>query len=289
MGPAHIARQHFLWQKDIQDFGPWTPASADADHMAADTIWRSEKTDGDDTVIIWGPCDSALDVAWKLAGEGRMAVWDSVIAVSQASGRGQRQRSWTSPAGNLYAAWRWPAPDSLSNTGWAGLLSLLAGYLLADTLIAKGLAVWIKWPNDLLVSDRKVGGILLEQRQGQLLVGIGINIAGHPEAHALRAALALPATSLNNEGLMTTPVSLWLEMVAAGKKKFYQIVDSFTPKEWTAALNHRLAWLGKRVLIRIGSQAPYEATIKGLAEDGGLELQVGSASHTIYSGALLPA
>ena len=287
-GSAHIARQHSLWQQDIHDFGPWTPVSTDANQMATDTIWRSSKTHGDEKVIIWGPCDSALDVAWELSQGGHMEVWDSVIAVSQASGRGQRHRNWTSPPGNLYAAWRWPGPDSFSIPGWSGLLSLLAGYLLAETLIAKGLSVWIKWPNDLLVKDRKVGGILLEQKHGQTLVGIGINMVSHPEAHVLREALTIPATSLNNEGVMTTPVSLWLEMVKTGKRKFYQIVDSLTPEEWTAALNRRLAWLGKRVLVRIGRRPPYEATIKELAKDGGLELQVGSASHRIYSGSLLP-
>ncbi|MDZ7830556.1 MAG: biotin--[acetyl-CoA-carboxylase] ligase [Desulfobacterales bacterium] len=286
--PARIARQHSLWQQDIHDFGPWTPVSMEPNQLAADTIWRSAKTHGDEKVIIWGPCDSALDVAWALSQGGYMEAWDSVVAVSQAAGRGQRHRNWTSPPGNLYAAWRWPGPDSLSTPGWEGLLSLLAGYLLAETLIAKGLSVWIKWPNDLLVKDRKVGGILLEQKHGQTMVGIGINIAGHPQAHVLREALAIPATSLYNEGLMTTPVSLWLEMVETGKRKFYQIVESLSPEEWTAALNRRLAWLGKRVRVCIGNQAPYEATIKGLAKDGGLELQAGSNTHKIYSGTLLP-
>jgi len=159
---------------------------------------------------------------------------------------------------------------------------------MADALIAKGLSVWIKWPNDLLVKDRKVGGILLEQKHGQTVVGIGINMASHPQAHVLREALTIPATSLNNEGVMTTPVSLWLEMVKTGKRKFYQIVDSLTPEAWTAALNRRLAWLGKRVLVRIGGRPPYEATIKGLAKDGGLELQAEGKSHTIYSGNISP-
>ena len=286
--PAQISRQHSLWQQDIHDFGPWTPVSVDHRTMVTDNIWRSSKSGGDEKVVIWGPCDSVLDVGWNLSRNGQLAVWDSVIAVSQASGRGQRQRSWTSPPGNLYAAWRWPGTESLSSSGWTGLLSLLAGYLIAESLIAKGLSVRIKWPNDLLVKDRKVGGILLEQKHGQTLVGIGINIVSHPKAHVLREALGLPATSLCNEGLMTTPVSLWTEMVETGKTKFYQIVDSLAPQEWTAALNHRLAWLGKRVWVGSGNKSPYEATIKGLAKDGGLELQAEGKSHTIYSGNISP-
>lgn len=229
-----------------------------------------------------------MDVAWDLSGRHCLSVWDSVIAVSQESGRGQRQRTWTSPAGNLYAAWRWPGPESFSVPGWAEISSLLAGYLMADTLIAKGLSVQIKWPNDLLINDRKLGGILLEQKHGQTLVGIGVNIGSRPETHLLRDESVLSATCLKNEGLSARPLALWMDMVGKGKAEFHRIIESMVPEEWTAALNYRLAWIGRRVEVRSGSAAPYEATVRGLAKDGGLELQCGTKTNTIYSGNLVP-
>lgn len=287
LDPAQLSRQNDLWRRDMEKYGPWKLVARDPTvQREAGRIWQSRKTTGDMKIIICGACSSAMDVAWDLSRKKILAPWDSVIAVSQQAGRGQRQRIWASPAGNLYAAWRWPGPDSLSNLGWDSLYSLIAGYLAADVLIDKGLTARIKWPNDLLINGRKTGGILLEQKHDQVIVGFGLNIESYPEDHLLRDEFAIPATSLKNEALITTPLSLWLDIVSAGKAKFYQIVESLAPAEWTTILNHRLAWIGKRVRINSGGSSNYEATLKGLAQDGGLELQVGSKTNIIYTGSV---
>jgi len=287
LDPAQLSRQNDLWRQDMEKYGPWKQVVRDPS-VQGDTgrIWQSRKTAGEVKIVICGACSSAMDVAWELSQKGLLAPWDSVVAVSQQSGRGQRQRIWKSPAGNLYAAWCWPGPHSLSNLGWDSLYSLIAGYLAADVLVDKGLAVQIKWPNDLLINGRKTGGILLEQKDDQVVVGIGLNIESHPEDHLLRDEFAVPATSLKNEALITTPLSLWLDIVSAGKAKFYQIVESLAPAEWTTILNRRLAWIGKRVRVNSAGSSSYEATIKGLAQDGGLELQAGSKTNIIYTGSL---
>lgn len=286
MAPEQLSHQNSLWQQDINDFGPWTPVAGD--QRLTERIWLSSKTAGDKKIIICGPCSSAMDVAWGLAEDDRLGIWDSVIAASQQSGRGQRQRTWASPLGNLYAAWRWPDPASLANREWEGLLPLVAGYTVAEVLIDKGLPVRIKWPNDLLVNGRKVGGILLEQKSGQVVVGIGLNIERQPEDHLLRDEFAVPATRLKNENLAATPLALWLDIVAAGRTIFYPMVETMEPGEWRAILNNRLAWVGKRVRVGSGGLESYEATLKGLADDGGLELQSGSTTRVIYSGSLVP-
>ncbi len=59
--------------------------------------------------------------------------------------------------------------------------------MVADELAARGAAVRIKWPNDLLVDGRKVGGILVEERGGVVVAGLGLNLGGAPRDHALRA------------------------------------------------------------------------------------------------------
>ena len=166
-------------------------------------------------------------------------------------------------------------------------MPLIAGYIAADVLIVKGLRACIKWPNDLLVNGRKIGGILLEQKGGRIMVGIGINLDSHPDDHLLRDDFAVPATSLANETISATPLSLWLDLIVAGEKKFNQIVESMTPADWTIIFNQRLAWIGKRVRIQSCDSEGFEATIRGVAEDGGLELQAGSNKNTIYSGSLV--
>ncbi|HET8882788.1 MAG TPA: bifunctional biotin--[acetyl-CoA-carboxylase] ligase/biotin operon repressor BirA [Solimonas sp.] len=105
----------------------------------------------------------------------------ALFAEMQTAGRGRRGRSWISPFGaKLYlsVAWSWAAwPPELS------ALSLAVGVASARALEAHGIAdVRLKWPNDLLVDDRKLGGILIEHRgeaggSCRVVVGIGLNLS----------------------------------------------------------------------------------------------------------------
>lgn len=105
----------------------------------------------------------------------------ALLAEHQTAGRGRRGREWHSPFGaNLYLsfAWTYPLwPPQLP------ALSLAVGVVCARALHAAGVdGVQLKWPNDLWVGDRKLGGILIEQRgeSGDLcrvVVGVGLNVA----------------------------------------------------------------------------------------------------------------
>lgn len=105
----------------------------------------------------------------------------ALLAEYQSAGRGRRGREWRSPFGaNLYLsiAWTYPLwPPQLP------ALSLAVGVVCARALHAAGVdGVQLKWPNDLWVREKKLGGILIEQRgeSGDLcrvVVGVGINVA----------------------------------------------------------------------------------------------------------------
>jgi len=112
----------------------------------------------------------------------------------QESGRGRQGRPWISPPGNLYAstlvrrmAGDPPAP-SLAMVAAVALDELLQAWLGPDRLL-------IKWPNDLLADSAKISGILLEGADRAVVVGIGVNLAYHPEG------IDRPATSLAALGL----------------------------------------------------------------------------------------
>ena len=119
---------------------------------------------------------SCLDAAFELARAGRLRIWDSALAASQTAGRGQLRRQWHSPPGNIYAALRLPVTPPFDGSSAAPAVGLLA----AEALGALGWHVRIKWPNDLVLHmagvPRKVAGILLEERGGVLLAGIGVNV-----------------------------------------------------------------------------------------------------------------
>lgn len=121
-----------------------------------------------------------------------------VVAESQSAGRGRLGRRWTSPAGKglLFSMLLRP-PVSMPD---AHLLTIVAATATCDAIESLvPVDVRIKWPNDLLIDDRKVGGILLEVAGEQdaidwVVVGIGLNV--NTEYADLPVALRRTAVSL---------------------------------------------------------------------------------------------
>ncbi len=104
-----------------------------------------------------------------------------VIAAEQTAGRGRMDRPWWSPAGR--GLWFTVLLDSSSS---GGLLPVVAGVAVAEALRGlAGDAIRVRWPNDVLLSGRKVAGILVEVDAGPpravALLGIGVNVNVPPE------------------------------------------------------------------------------------------------------------
>lgn len=109
-------------------------------------------------------------------------------AEMQTAGRGRRGRQWQSPfAQNLYFSLLWHFEMSAATLQ---PLSLVVGICLADTLSELGVEnISIKWPNDIYLNGRKLGGILIESRRferdkQELVIGIGLNLSMQPAAAA---------------------------------------------------------------------------------------------------------
>lgn len=141
--------------------------------------------------------DSTNRVAADAARAGR-AGGLVVVADSQTGGRGRLGRTWRSPprAGLTLSMLLRPAPPAAS---WPCLISLVA--VAAATAITERteIDVRLKWPNDLLVGGRKLGGLLAEVVDGAVVIGIGVNVTTR------RAELPRPdATSLQLEGAEAT-------------------------------------------------------------------------------------
>ena len=108
-------------------------------------------------------------------------------AERQTAGRGRQGRDWVSPPGNLYAS---TLVRLHPNDPPAPSLALVAAVALAATVEACGACAEIKWPNALLIDGAKLSGTLLERAGDAVVVGLGVNLAYHPEA------IDRPATSL---------------------------------------------------------------------------------------------
>lgn len=234
-------------------------------------------------VHLCGPCSSALDVAAHLAGQGLLDPWDSVLVTRQWSGRGQMRRAWVSRPGNLFAAWRLPAAP----VDWQGLLPVLVGWTLCAAFGTLGVPARLKWPNDVLLGGRKLGGILIEERGEVLLAGIGINIASCPADAELRRDRACVATSLGTFLPGLSVFGLWLRLVNFGRLRYNAELSGSTPLEFSRSVDTALAYLGARVCVS-DNRSSVCGTHAGVAPDGGIVLVDGGQRWVLHSGSLRP-
>lgn len=140
-----------------------------------------------------------------LAGEGvAEGLW--LRAGRQVGGRGRLGRNWESPEGNLHASTlvRLRPGDPPAPT--LALVAAVAVHALVAPLLPDGAR--IKWPNDILVGQAKLAGILLERAGDAVVVGIGINVTGFP------AKLDRPVTSLWHEGAVGAEAGALAERLA---------------------------------------------------------------------------
>jgi BirA family transcriptional regulator, biotin operon repressor / biotin---[acetyl-CoA-carboxylase] ligase len=137
-----------------------------------------------------------------------------LVAEEQTAGRGRLGRSWSSvPGASLtFSVLLRPAPVQASRRGW---LPLMTGVAVASAVRAvAGLDAVLKWPNDVLVGDRKLAGILAEQSPdgSAVVIGTGMNVATPADALPVSAA-GLPATSLIVEGAAVSREELLLAIL----------------------------------------------------------------------------
>jgi len=131
-------------------------------------------------------CASTQELLDPSMAEGAVATADF-----QTSGRGRLGRSWEAPPGEALLASVLLKPPG---THPLPQLALVAGVAVADALERlTGLAVQIKWPNDVMLRRTKVAGILAEARDGAVVLGLGINL------NQTRARLPERAGSLRTE------------------------------------------------------------------------------------------
>lgn len=209
------------------------------------------------------------------AGDG---AW--VVAGEQLAGRGSRGRSWHSPRGGL-----WLSVLRRGAATFAGfeLLSLRAGLAVASVLdgLPSVAPVMLKWPNDLMLRDLKVGGLLAEARwQGDRLqwvaIGLGLNVRNQ-----VPAELAGRATTLGAYCSETTADAL-AEPVARALASVDLESPGLRDDELTAYA--RRDWLRGRPVA-----APVAGTGAGVGRDGRLAVQDASGQlHWVSLGDVLP-
>lgn len=228
-------------------------------------------------IMMFDRVDSTNRIALEMASQG-LPGGIVILAEAQEKGKGRLGREWFSPEGmNLYFSLLLrpyqPARDF-------PLYSLATSVALVEAIQrTTGLAVQIKWPNDVVLEDKKLAGILLEsevrgEQSPSLVVGVGVNVNigltdFPPElqksATSLRIALGRP---VDRADLL---VELFNQLVEQ-----YRLVDD--KALLIQAVRQHCQTLGRRVRVQTARQE-FEGWAEDLQEDGALLIRMGDGSQ----------
>ena len=227
-------------------------------------------------ILFYETVPSTNDIAAALA-DGGAPEGAVVLGDAQSAGRGRLGRTWASPAGaGLYVSIILrPDPDMML------LITIAAGVALAQGIeAAAGVRPDLKWPNDVLIADRKVAGILAEATPRYVVLGLGINVL--PVAYP--PEIAARATNLERErGRPIDRAHLLVECLGSFAERYADlregrrdaVVDAWRQRG-AASLNRRVRWSAH------GTQA--EGIADDIGADGALRVRTTEGTVSVMSG-----
>ncbi len=234
--------------------------------------WRLEVLDA-------SPSTNAYVAGRARAGEDAGLV---VVAEHQTAGRGRLDRTWVTPPRAALTLSLLVAPEGVPVERWPWL-PLLTGLAVADAVrAATGRQPALKWPNDVLLDDLKVAGILVERVDrpagAAAVVGVGLNVS------TTREELPVPtATSLALAGVPADRGALLRALLEAFSTRY---------DAWSGAAGTGLAepyaracsTVGRRVRVSLPTGAVLVGQAVGVDRDGRLRVDDGHRVHTLGAG-----
>ena len=199
-----------------------------------------------------------------------------VISDEQTKGRGRLNRPWNSFNGNLMASI--VIPKSFINQSNYGAVNFIMGLIISDVLIdilPSSHNVHLKWPNDILINNCKVSGILIEVFSNVLSIGVGVNITKFPKN------LNYMATSLQDCGICICKFD-FLSMLLV-KFNEYFFINKISFIESIKLWKKRCLGIGKQITVNLPNKRLI-GTFVDINHLGFLTLKVGNKIHYINSG-----
>jgi len=235
-------------------------------------------------LIYFETVESTMTEARKLAEQGEDVAPDGTLiwAREQTQGRGRRGNNWVSPRGNFYSSLIVRPEVPVSR---AAELSFVTGCAVFDTVgevCDPGFECRLKWPNDILLNDAKIGGLLLETKADAgkpvdyVIIGLGMNLKSHP------ADTPYPATDFVDQG-QAIPDTVFLEAYARHFMEWAaRWIDNgfeIVRQQW----KWRAEGLGKQITVRLSNET-LEGIFEDIAEDGALLLNQNGKIRKISAG-----
>jgi BirA family biotin operon repressor/biotin-[acetyl-CoA-carboxylase] ligase len=250
------------------------------------SLWRAVRV-----VAQTGSTNADLLAAAR-AGAAEGAV---LVAEAQTAGRGRLDRRWASPprAGLTFSVLLRPGGVPAALLGW---LPLLAGVAAAATVRrVTAVDAILKWPNDVLAGDAKLGGILAERTGTAVVIGIGINVwQGQadlpPDAAATSLALAAAdGAGLAGPGRPGLRARLLTDLLDGLSRWYLAWRDQASPGDADACglrreYLRRCATLGRPVTVTMPGAEPVTGTAAGVDETGRLEVRTAAGLVPVTAG-----
>lgn len=189
---------------------------------------------------------------------------DWLVALHQDSGKGRHGRVWQSVAGNFYGSTLVQLrPDDPP----APALALVAGLALIEAVAIEAPAapLSLKWPNDLLLGDAKLAGVLLERSGDKVVAGFGVNLAGAPQISGRKTA--------SLKGIRDIAAQAFAPVLAA---KFAQLLAAWRssePAQFAQAWLARAHPIGTPLEVHGGPGERVSGTFAGIEPDGAMRLR----------------
>jgi BirA family biotin operon repressor/biotin-[acetyl-CoA-carboxylase] ligase len=217
--------------------------------------------------------ESTNDDVREIALKGVQSVL--VCSTRQTQGRGQRQRHWVSPEGNIYLS-------TVVNTRIAldGRLALETALNILQMPGLQNLDIQVKWPNDLYSPLGKWGGILIEPiNSTQAVIGVGINLAPVPKEQIDQHVTSLAELGLQHISRIQLIAELYLAIQQAGKW------FSHNSANLAQRFNHHTAFMDRTVTFTQNSEIT-TGTFKGIQNDGAVLIETVNGTVPYYQGSL---
>ncbi len=207
-----------------------------------------------------------------------------IISDTQTAGRGQRDKKWYSPLGNLYTTLYFILPKDFP---YVANLGQTVGLSVAQTLEEFGFTPSLKWPNDILLKEKKVGGILSEVHpldEGlAVILGVGLNV-DIPEEQL--AHLDQAATSLSAHSQSPPKLTSLLERIL---HNFLPNIDKLRDCGFSGLVeeyNRLLAFQGQDVTFSSASST-LDAVLEKIDDQGSLILVCQDGTRRAFASGLL--
>jgi len=216
-------------------------------------------------------CTSTNDIAFNAALSGEVE-GTSYLAHTQTEGRGRNQNKWTSSKGNLFLS---TIIKPKSDKSLWHQLSVIVGFSIVQVLVDLGVnsnLIDLKWPNDVLVDNKKISGVLLESSDNFIIVGIGLNILKTPILETKWGTTKLKdhlkgSINIKNIGLKIL------------NKVFYNYYswEKFGFIFFKEDINKKMFNINKNIIINVNSKSNLlNGVFLGIGDSGGIKVKTNS-------------